>query len=563
MSAGTTITAGTGITATTGNIAASSGNVTASGLMSAGTTITAGTGITATTGNVSALAGSVIANVNITANTGNISATAGSLSAGTTVTAGTGITATTGNIAALAGNVTASALVQGSTLTITTGPSALTGDLTVSGQVGIGTASPSVKLHIEGDNILQNGTSGSSNVEFKINKPDFSPDWVKLAVATAGTPYIWNTSDGDSVLQANKDILIGSSVSAAPNLHCDIFGQVGIKTAPASATFHVNGTSRLEGKVGINTSIFNYDLNLVGDAHITSGTVGINTTPASTIGLRNHMTTTDSTCIYGYMTALRGVGVMGLALDQDRYAGYFSSTGYTTLYSEVTGTGPADYGILARVTNVGSHATSDAIRASNWGNGRAIEANSGTGTAVYVTASGGHGVYAQTSGSGRAIYGQNAGIGFAGYFTGDVHVAGNLSASGTKPFRIDHPLDPENKFLFHTAIESPEIRNTYYGQAVTSDGSIVIDLPRWWSDLNGVNKAEYNYTLTSIGKYSRLFISKEIENNQFEVSTIDSDCTFSWQISAIRHDHNAENCGYQIEKEKTQEEKEEYIKEHG
>ena len=46
LAAGTTVTAGTGITATTGNIAASSGNVTASG------TVTGGTGVVATTGNL-------------------------------------------------------------------------------------------------------------------------------------------------------------------------------------------------------------------------------------------------------------------------------------------------------------------------------------------------------------------------------------------------------------------------------------------------------------------------------------------------------------------------------
>lgn len=58
----TTLTGGTGITATTGNIAASAGNVTATGLVSAGTsvaagtTVTGGTGVIATTGNFTASA---------------------------------------------------------------------------------------------------------------------------------------------------------------------------------------------------------------------------------------------------------------------------------------------------------------------------------------------------------------------------------------------------------------------------------------------------------------------------------------------------------------------------
>lgn len=35
----------------------------------------------------------------------------------------------------------------------------------------------------------------------------------------------------------------------------------------------------------------------------------------------------------------------------------------------------------------------------------------------------------------------------AGSFTGDVTISGNLSVSGTKSFRIDHPLNPANKYL--------------------------------------------------------------------------------------------------------------------
>ena len=31
---------------------------------------------------------------------------------------------------------------------------------------------------------------------------------------------------------------------------------------------------------------------------------------------------------------------------------------------------------------------------------------------------------------------------------------GDVGASGTKPFVIDHPVDPENKILKHFAIES-------------------------------------------------------------------------------------------------------------
>src|SRR5262245_8440898 len=46
--------------------------------------------------------------------------------------------------------------------------------------------------------------------------------------------------------------------------------------------------------------------------------------------------------------------------------------------------------------------------------------------------------------------------GLAGYFAGSVQITGNL-AKGGGSFKIDHPLDPENKYLYHSFIESPDM----------------------------------------------------------------------------------------------------------
>jgi hypothetical protein len=40
--------------------------------------------------------------------------------------------------------------------------------------------------------------------------------------------------------------------------------------------------------------------------------------------------------------------------------------------------------------------------------------------------------------------------------SGNVHIAGNLSKGGGS-FQIDHPLDPMNKLLYHSFVESPDI----------------------------------------------------------------------------------------------------------
>ena len=56
----------------------------------------------------------------------------------------------------------------------------------------------------------------------------------------------------------------------------------------------------------------------------------------------------------------------------------------------------------------------------------------------------------------------------AGFFRGNVEISGNLSVSATKSFAIDHPLDPENRELWHAAIESSEVLDAYSGNTVTN-----------------------------------------------------------------------------------------------
>src|SRR6185295_9454281 len=77
-----------------------------------------------------------------------------------------------------------------------------------------------------------------------------------------------------------------------------------------------------------------------------------------------------------------------------------------------------------------------------------------------------------------------------------IYAQGRLGASGTKSFRIDHPLDPDNKYLLHYSIESPEVLNAYSGK-VTLDalGDATIELPSYFA---AVNK-DPRYTLTPIG----------------------------------------------------------------
>jgi hypothetical protein len=133
------------------------------------------------------------------------------------------------------------------------------------------------------------------------------------------------------------------------------------------------------------------------------------------------------------------------------------------------------------------------------------------------------------SGGGHAIL---SAAGAAGVFAGDVNVVGTLSKSGGS-FKIDHPTDPANKYLYHSFVESPDMKNIYDG-VVTTDaaGDATVTLPEWFGALN----RDYRYQLTVIGQFAQAIISKEISNNQFSLKTDKPGVKVSWQVTGIRQD---------------------------
>lgn len=58
--------------------------------------------------------------------------------------------------------------------------------------------------------------------------------------------------------------------------------------------------------------------------------------------------------------------------------------------------------------------------------------------------------------------------------SGNASVGGNLTVTGSiiagvKDFKIDHPLDPANKYLVHASIESSDVMNLYNSNAVLGE----------------------------------------------------------------------------------------------
>ncbi len=112
-------------------------------------------------------------------------------------------------------------------------------------------------------------------------------------------------------------------------------------------------------------------------------------------------------------------------------------------------------------------------------------------------------------------------------------VIGGIS-KGSGSFVIDHPLDPQNKLLYHSFVESPDAKNIYDGLAtLDKNGEVEITLPLYFEALN----TGYRYQVNGINNPSPdLHIKEEIVDNKFTVSGGVPNSQISWQVTGIRHD---------------------------
>jgi hypothetical protein len=141
------------------------------------------------------------------------------------------------------------------------------------------------------------------------------------------------------------------------------------------------------------------------------------------------------------------------------------------------------------------------------------------------------------------------------YIAQDLDIGGNIS-KGSGTFKIDHPQDPENKYLIHSFVESPDMMNIYNGNIVTdASGKAVVSLPGYFESLN----MEYRYQLTVIGSFAQAIISKKVNKNQFEIATSLPNIEVSWQVTGIRKDAYANERRIVPEVEKDAKDKGKYL----
>jgi hypothetical protein len=136
-----------------------------------------------------------------------------------------------------------------------------------------------------------------------------------------------------------------------------------------------------------------------------------------------------------------------------------------------------------------------------------------------------------------------------------IYSVGNLGCTGTKAFRIDHPLDPANKYLNHYCSEGPEPINSYSGTIRTDGkGYAWVQLPDYFSEIN--RDPRYQLTVLSNGdEFLQSMVSREIAGNRFQIRTSKPSVKVCWEVKATRNDAWVRQNGAPVEVDKVEGEK--------
>ena len=310
------------------------------------------------------------------------------------------------------------------------------------------------------------------------------------------------------------------------------------------------------------------------------------------LGLGNVATATTT------VTASNGAGLQGRTTDD-------GNIGVEGIDASSTGAGYGVFGNSAKGYGVAGVAAGGIGVSGRSGDGYGIYGHSNSGHAVHGESDAGSGVYGSTQTGNYGVYGEAHGvegnglgghssgtfssgvlgtasgpsggcIGVAGsnvndpsgygvyaeaekgtalYAKGNAHVTGTLSKGGGS-FKIDHPLDPAHKYLYHSFVESPDMMNVYNG-TVTLDhvGRATVELPDWFEALN----RDFRYQLTPIGAPTVVYISEEVADGKFGIAGGKPGQKVSWQVTGIRQDAWANANRIPVEADKPAEDQGRYL----
>jgi hypothetical protein len=387
---------------------------------------------------------------------------------------------------------------------------------------------------------------------------DQSVTLAKLAASGASAGEVLGSNGTNLVWQA-QGLTLPFSAQAAINGAVPLFKinntgsavgvQVTTATGPALVGQNLGAGSGTEGMSSTGTG-----------AHGMSSTgPGVRGDSVSADGTQGFSGGSLASGVYGQSSSANGFGVYGRNTNK-------SVWGYLGGFDAVHGESPTSNGVYGKNTTsnaygylggpnygvFGEYDTDSKIAVRGVTSGYASVGVEGTATGSNAV-----GVLGESnSSSSYGVWGKST-SGWAGYFTGKVQVTGTLSKGGGS-FKIDHPLDPEHKYLYHSFVESPDMKNIYDGVVTTDErGLASVELPEWFEALN----RDFRYQLTVIGgdAWAQARIAREIEENHFVIQTSLPATKVSWQVTGTRHDPFANAHRIPVEEVKPEPEQGTYL----
>ncbi len=277
-------------------------------------------------------------------------------------------------------------------------------------------------------------------------------------------------------------------------------------------------------------------------------------------------------------------GVQGSGTTYGVYGVRHRSSGYGVY-------GSGSYGVVGSGSTVGAYGSGSTYGVYGTGPTGVLGVGSGSGYGVwgYTSSGSGYGVYGQNTGSsGKAVYGAgllrglrghhvwrlwgatgtpplqlatgsrgtNAGTGYAGVFSGAVYVSGFLTKAGGG-FKIDHPLEPDRRYLVHSFVEAPEMLNVYSGTAkLDGRGRATVRLPRYFDAEN----KDFRYQLTAIGRAAPdLHVARGVVRNRFSIAGGAPGQSVCWQVTGVRQDAWAKANPMKVEPLKSKADRGKYL----
>jgi hypothetical protein len=392
--------------------------------------------------------------------------------------------------------------------------------LPAGGRLALGTAGPPrTVLHVEGNEGVHSGGSGGGF--------SFADRLVGsfIDLPTAGQRWVWYASGGTARLWSGRDLLtVGTT---GEGLGLDVARRMRVRQggdASAGVWFFQDGTASDRAFVGMAND------GAVGFFGVGVGwgmTMDVNSGELRFAGNYGRPDGPSTISLFGSRIGDVGGGVL-----------FLRSGGGVVAFD---GNDSVGIGTRSPGGRLGVESTGTAIFAEN---------TQDSALASGVFAKGMNGVFAQGRRTGVFASGSDVGVlgagPTAGQFFGDVNVSGTLRKGGGG-FRIDHPVDPENKYLSHSFVESPEMLNVYRGTVTTDDsGEAAVPLPAYVEALN----EHFTYHLTVLGEIGAATVSRPVQESGFRIRSDQPGAEVCWLLLGVRRDPWAVEHRIRVEEDK-------------